>query len=172
MRDDVRGGALARRLLALPEVACAGVVAAYVSGSDEPATADLIAALRASGVRVLLPVVRPDLDLDWSVDDGTRRRGEGPGALEPGGARLGRPALAAADVVVVPALAVDARGRRLGQGGGSYDRALARIRPGALVVALLHDDELVTGEVPVAGHDRAVHVVVTPDRVVRFSPRT
>jgi 5-formyltetrahydrofolate cyclo-ligase len=87
--------------------------------------------------------------------------------LEPGGPRLGVEAISAADVVVVPALAVDAGGRRLGQGGGSYDRALARTRAGAAVVALLHPGELLES-VPVAGHDRRVDVAVTSERVVRF----
>ena len=92
--------------------------------------------------------------------------------LEPGGPRLGKGAIATADVVIVPALAVDPRGGRLGQGGGSYDRALARTRDGTLVVALLHDDELLAEAVPTAGHDRPVGAVVTPRRVVRFDPAT
>jgi 5-formyltetrahydrofolate cyclo-ligase len=119
---------------------------------------------------VLLPVVLPDRDLDWAVDDGTRAAGALAGVLEPGGPRLGPAAVADADVVVVPALAVDTGGRRLGQGGGSYDRALARVGAGALVVALLHDEELLDGEqVPVSAHDVPVHAVVTPRRTVRLT---
>ena len=117
---------------------------------------------------MLLPVVAPDLDLDWALDDGTRHAVRGPGGLEPGGPRLGKGAIASADVVLVPALAVDTRGGRLGQGGGSYDRALARVRADVLVVALLHDDELLTEPVPTAEHDRPVGAVVTPLRVVRL----
>jgi 5-formyltetrahydrofolate cyclo-ligase len=85
---------------------------------------------------------------------------------EPAGRRLGPDAIARADVLVVPALAVDRAGRRLGQGGGSFDRALARARPDALVVALVHDDEVSSGPLPVEPHDRAVDVVVTPERVL------
>ncbi len=164
------GPALAARVLALPEVGSATTVAAYVAGPLEPATAVLVERLLARGMRVLLPVVLPDLDLDWAADDGARRPGTGPGALEPGGPRLGPAAVAGAQVVVVPALAVDRRGRRLGQGGGSYDRALARVAAGALVVALVHDDELVEQPVPVQPHDRPVDVVVTPTRTLRVSP--
>jgi 5-formyltetrahydrofolate cyclo-ligase len=72
-------------------------------------------------------------------------------------------------VYVVPALAADAAGRRLGRGGGAYDRALARartVRPDALIVALLHDDEVVP-EVPAEPHDQLVHVLVTENRVIR-----
>ena len=161
---------LAQRVATLPEVARAEVVAAYVAVPGEPATSSLLEALAARGLRVLLPVVQPDLDLDWALDDGTRHAGRGPGGLEPGGPRLGRGAIATADVVIVPALAVDTRGGRLGQGGGSYDRALARTRAGVLVVALLHDDELLSEPVPTAEHDRPVGAVVTPRRVVRLGP--
>ncbi|GAB3693246.1 hypothetical protein GCM10028814_34080 [Angustibacter aerolatus] len=70
--------------------------------------------------------------------------------------------------MVAPALLVDRAGRRLGQGGGSFDRALARARPDALVVALLHDGELVEGPLPVEPHDRPVHVAVTPSAIVRL----
>ena len=164
---------VARAVLAVPEVAAAcalgGTIAAYVSGALEPPTSALITALHAEGVRVLLPVVLPDLDLDWALDDDTHRPGAGPGALEPGGTRLGRDAIADAAVVVVPALAIDREGHRLGQGGGSYDRALARAGASALVIALVHDDELLDAPVPVAGHDRLVDLVVTPARTVRFS---
>jgi 5-formyltetrahydrofolate cyclo-ligase len=64
-------------------------------------------------------------------------------------------------MVVVPAVAVDARGVRLGRGGGSYDRALARVAPDTLVVALLHDGEVVE-ELPYEPHDRRVDAVITP----------
>lgn len=163
------GALLAEQLLSMPELAGARVVACYVSGRHEPSTDVLLQRLSAAGVRVLLPVVLADLDLDWALDDGTRHRGVGPGALEPGGERLGRAAVGDADVVVVPALAVDPSGGRLGQGGGSYDRALARARPRALVVALLHDAELLAEPVPVLAHDRRVDAVATPRRVVRFT---
>jgi 5-formyltetrahydrofolate cyclo-ligase len=160
------GAALAARVEALPAVRDADVVSAYLSAGSEPPTAPLLERWRARGLPVLLPVVLDDLDLDWALDDGRRR----PGALrrieEPAGARLGREAIARADVLVVPALAVDTGGHRLGQGGGSFDRALTRARPDALVVALLHDDEVPAGSLPVEPHDRPVDVVVTPARVL------
>jgi 5-formyltetrahydrofolate cyclo-ligase len=64
-------------------------------------------------------------------------------------------------MVVVPAVAVDARGNRLGRGGGSYDRALTRVPAQTLVVALLHDGEVVE-ELPDEPHDRRVDAVITP----------
>jgi 5-formyltetrahydrofolate cyclo-ligase len=170
-RRDPADVAAAAPLLAalvedLPAVRDAGVVATYLSVGREPPTTALLAAWRARGLPVLLPVVLPDLDLDWALDDGTRQPGVLRGVAEPAGPPLGPDAVARADVLVVPALAVDPQGRRLGQGGGSFDRALARARPDALVVALVHDDEVPDGPLPVEPHDRPVDVVVTPSRVL------
>jgi 5-formyltetrahydrofolate cyclo-ligase len=161
---------LAQRVLALPEVTKVRTVAAYVSTPAEPGTLPLRTLLRERGMRVLLPVLLGDDDLDWAVDDGRLEPGRRPAVAEPAGARLGPDAIAQATVVVCPAAAVALDGTRLGQGGGSYDRALARTT--ALVVALVHDDELVDA-LPRDPHDRPVHVAVTPGRTVRLpvSPR-
>jgi 5-formyltetrahydrofolate cyclo-ligase len=135
--------------------------AAYVPIGREPGGSGLVAAL-AAHVRVLLPVLLEDNDLDWAAYPGTTRPGRH-GLLEPTGPRLGVGALCAAGIVFVPALAVDRRGMRMGRGGGSYDRALARLPlvSGPLVVALLHDGELID-HVPAEPHDRPVHAAITP----------
>ncbi|MFC7930770.1 5-formyltetrahydrofolate cyclo-ligase [Streptomyces cinereoruber] len=161
----------ARRGAELPELAGASTVAAYVSVGREPGTRALLDALHARGVRVLLPVLLPDNDLDWAAYEGPERLARaGRGLLEPVGPRLGPEAVCAADAVLLPGLAVDARGMRLGRGGGSYDRVLARLvrdgRDPALVV-LLYADEVV-GRVPEEPHDHPVHAVVTPEAVIRF----
>ncbi|WP_374028540.1 5-formyltetrahydrofolate cyclo-ligase [Streptomyces sp. NEAU-sy36] len=175
--DDVResGRALAARALELPELARARTVAAYVSVGSEPGTGALLDALRARGTRVLLPVLLPDNDLDWGEYTGQEslarvQHGGKMALFEPSGARLGPGAVTGADVVLLPGLAVDARGMRLGRGGGSYDRVLARLeRAGARprLVVLLYDTE-VLDRVPAEAHDRPVHAVVTPSRVRRF----
>ncbi|MER6343483.1 5-formyltetrahydrofolate cyclo-ligase [Streptomyces sp. NPDC001595] len=175
--DDVResAAALAARALELPELAHARTVAAYVSVGSEPGTLALLDALRARGVRVLLPALLPDNDLDWGVYAGEGslarvRHGGRMALLEPAGDRLGPEAVTAADAVLLPGLAVDARGMRLGRGGGSYDRVLARLeRAGAhpALVVLLYDSEVVE-RVPEEAHDRPVHAVVTPSGVRRF----
>lgn len=135
-------------------------VALYCSGPTEPGTGPLRERLRARGVRVLVPVVR-GLDLDWAVDDGPLIVGYR-GLLEPTGRRLGPAALAACDVALVPALAADLTGARLGQGGGFYDRALAAHRPAGPVLAVVHPDELLaSGEIPVGPHDIPVDAVAT-----------
>ncbi|MFC8084642.1 5-formyltetrahydrofolate cyclo-ligase [Streptomyces sp. NPDC057340] len=175
--DDLREAAeaLAGRALALPEVAGARAVAAYVSVGAEPGTLALLDALRARGVRVLLPALLPDNDLDWGEYTGpdslARVRYGGRMELwEPAGARLGPDAVTGADVVLLPGVAVDGRGLRLGRGGGSYDRVLARLtaagaHPALLV--LLYDREVVA-HVPAQPHDRPVDAVVTPSGVRRF----
>ena len=143
-------------------------VTGYVPVGSEPGGPDLpdrlLAALDPTG-ELLLPVLRPDLDLDWAAHPGSGRPGAlvaaGRGLREPSGDRLGPGAIGTAELVVVPALAVDRRGIRLGRGGGSYDRALARVAPGALTVALLHDGELVD-RVPAAAARSPGTAVITP----------
>ncbi|MEU7029767.1 5-formyltetrahydrofolate cyclo-ligase [Streptomyces sp. NPDC046275] len=166
-------GALARAALDLPELAEAGTVAAYVSVGREPGTRALLDVLRERGVRVLLPVLLPDNDLDWAPYEGPERLAKaGRGLLEPVGDRLGPQAVCGADAVLLPGLAVDGRGMRLGRGGGSYDRVLARlVRSGAdpALVVLLYANEVVA-RVPEEPHDHPVHAVVTPQGVRRFAP--
>jgi 5-formyltetrahydrofolate cyclo-ligase len=122
-------------------------IAAYTPLPTEPGGPDLVGALTGAVDTVLLPVVRPDRDLDW--------------APAPAGPGLGPAAIAEVELVLVPAVAVDHAGIRLGRGGGSYDRALARIRPGTPVVALLFDAE-VRATLPAQPHDRPVTAVLTP----------
>lgn len=135
----VSGAELARRALELAELADAGTVAAYVSVGREPSTRALLERLHGAGTRVLLPVLLPDNDLDWALYEGAERLVKaGRGLLEPAGPRLGPEAVTAADTVLLPGLAVDRHGLRLGRGGGSYDRVLARLeRAGAVRLAVL-----------------------------------
>ncbi|WP_425508595.1 5-formyltetrahydrofolate cyclo-ligase [Streptomyces genisteinicus] len=174
---DVLGAAaaLARQAMLLPELAGASTVAAYVSVGREPGTRALLDALRAQGTRVLLPVLMPDNDLDWAAYEGPGRLlPAARGLLEPDGERLGPEAVLSAEAVLLPGLAVDGRGVRLGRGGGSYDRVLARIAAAGTdpaLVVLLYVNEVVE-QVPAEPHDHPVHAVVTPQGVRRFTERT
>jgi 5-formyltetrahydrofolate cyclo-ligase len=165
--DDA--AALTARTLAVPEVARAATVAAYVSVGREPGTGVLLDELVARGQRVLLPVLLRDGDLDWCrYTDSAGLAPAGRGLLEPVGSRLGIDAIGQADAVLCPGLAVDRRGRRLGRGGGSYDQALARVSRPTWVAVLLYDGEVVD-HVPVDLHDKGVDAAITPSRLLRFS---
>ncbi|WP_237537007.1 5-formyltetrahydrofolate cyclo-ligase [Streptomyces sp. SID5785] len=166
---------LAQRAFELDALAGARTVAAYVSVGGEPGTGALLDALRARGTRVLLPVLLADNDLDWGLYEGagSLARVQHAGRmtlLEPSGPRLGPDAVLEADTVLLPGLAVGADGTRLGRGGGSYDRVLARLEAAdthPCLVVLLHDHE-VLAEVPAEPHDKAVDAVVTPSGARRF----
>jgi len=149
-------------LLERPEVQMAGTIAAYYSVGTEPDTRGLLFALWKRGSYVLLPLLRPDGDLDWASYEGPESLVPGPrGLLEPGEPPRGPGAVARADVVLAPALAVDPAGNRLGRGGGSYDRALARVGPLVPLIALVYDAELVE-RVPAEPHDVKVRAAVSP----------
>jgi 5-formyltetrahydrofolate cyclo-ligase len=135
-------------------------VCAYVPVGTEPGSIALLDALRAAGRRVLLPIVTGAAPLDWGVYFGADSLVPGPyGLREPGGLRLGPGAVANADAVLVPALAVDRGGVRLGRGAGHYDRSLTSVR--APLVAVIRDDELVE-RLPAESHDVLMTAVLTP----------
>jgi 5-formyltetrahydrofolate cyclo-ligase len=149
-------------LLSRPEVEMAGTIAAYVSFGTEPDTRSLLFALWKRGAYVLLPRLLPDNDLDWATYEGPDSLAPGRyGLLEPQAEPRGVRSVAAADVVIVPAVAVDRTGVRLGRGGGSYDRALARVGPHILTVGLVYDSELVEA-LPAGPHDQHLRAAVTP----------
>jgi 5-formyltetrahydrofolate cyclo-ligase len=163
------GIALADVVETIPEIAGARCVSVYASRPGEPDTGPLLERLTARGVRILLPVLGTGLQRDWAEyagPDDLRQRAPGR-PPEPGTPPLGAHALAAAEVVVAPALAVDTSGTRLGQGGGWYDRALEHIAPGVRVVAVVFPEELYDASerpLPCQPHDRTVDAVVTPER--------
>jgi 5-formyltetrahydrofolate cyclo-ligase len=162
--------AIARHLLADPHVRRAATVAAYVSIGTEPGTGLLLDALVEAGKRVLLPVLLRDGDLDWAAYTGAGSLVPARlGLLEPVGPRLGVDAVATADVVLVPGLAVAPDGMRLGRGGGSYDRALRRVPVGTFTCVLLYDEEVGVA-VPVEAHDRPVRAAASPSGVTPLGP--
>ncbi|MBV8540958.1 MAG: 5-formyltetrahydrofolate cyclo-ligase, partial [Pseudonocardiales bacterium] len=140
-------------------------VCAYWPVGNEPGSPALLDGLVRRGCRVLLPVVgAAAVALDWAEYTGAGSLRAGPlGLLEPTGPRLGRAAIAAAVLVLVPALAVDRRGTRLGRGGGHYDRTLPLASPGTPLVAIVRDDE-VLASLPAQPHDVPVTAALTPRR--------
>lgn len=139
-------------------------VAAYVSRRHEPGTASTLEALRSAGIEILLPVLGPALDRGWGrytgPDDLAQRAPGRP--LEPREIAGGADEISRARLVLVPALAVDNSGLRLGQGGGWYDRALLHADPTSAVIAVVYDDEAHHEPLPQAPHDVPVAGVLTP----------
>ena len=166
------GRALRDTILELPQVQMAGTIAAYYSLASEPDSHGLVYALWKRGSYVLLPLLRPDADLDWASYEGPDSLRPGPrGLAEPGEPPRGPDAIARADLVVVPALAVDRGGVRLGRGGGSYDRALAWVGLQVPTIALIYDGELLD-QVPADSHDQRVRLVARPSAGITSLPAT
>lgn len=156
-------------LLAAAEIHAARRVAAYVSVGREPGTGPLLEEFAARGVDVLLPVLQPDGDLDWAPYTGARHLVSATrGLLEPTAEPVGPGAVASVDAVLVPGLAVDRRGTRLGRGGGSYDRALARAGGRVFTCVMLHDGEVLDLPLPRDPHDVPVAAAATPSGLHRL----
>jgi 5-formyltetrahydrofolate cyclo-ligase len=161
--------ALRDAVLGLPQAQMAGTVAVYYSIGSEPGTHGLVYALWKRGTYVLLPLLRPDADLDWASYEGPDSLRPGPrGLIEPSEPPRGRAAITSADLVLVPALAAARDGMRLGRGGGSYDRVLARVGPGIPTIALLYDGELLD-KVPAGPHDQRVRLIARPTAGIIFA---
>jgi len=149
-----------------------GSLSAYLSLPTEPGTDPLVSAVHAAGHAIRVPRIM-GRDLHWVALRPDTVLDSGPlGIREPRGPALDHLGLATLDVMFVPGLAVDRAGRRLGQGGGYYDRTLASVPPhadgGPLLVIVLFDDE-VLDEVPYEAHDGRVDAAVTPGGIIRFT---
>ncbi|MCL1899241.1 MAG: 5-formyltetrahydrofolate cyclo-ligase [Promicromonosporaceae bacterium] len=162
-----RAEAIADVLDSIPAVREARSVAAYAARSSEPDTRGWMSRALARQQRVILPVLGTGLARDWALltsleDLQERAPGRPP---EPSGPSLGARAIADVDVVIAPALAIDTWGRRLGQGGGWFDRVLGLVPRGVPVISLVYDDELFDGfatPLPIEPHDLLVTAVATP----------
>lgn len=163
-----RGIALAQQAMLRPEIASARCVATYVSVKAEPQTEHLISLLHEREVKILLPVLGEGLTRTWAQDSPSQERQvNAPGRPpEPTTPHLEAEALREAEVILAPALQVDHRGVRLGQGGGWFDRALLHAHPDALFIAMIYDEEFLEApeRLPRAEHDLPVHAVLTPTR--------
>ena len=144
-------------------LAAGATVCAYVPVGTEPGSVHLLDALVGAGIRVLLPISGegPPAALRWATYVPGELAPARFGLLEPAGPTLDPQTIAAAGVVLVPALAVDRRGARLGRGAGFYDRSLPLRTPDAVLVAVVRDDEL-RAELPAQPHDVPMTHVATP----------
>ncbi|WP_136527063.1 5-formyltetrahydrofolate cyclo-ligase [Geomonas ferrireducens] len=157
--------ALQRRFLELPEYQAAREVALYAPIRGEVDTAAVAAAALAAGKKLLYPAVVGD-DLKFCRVGGLGELTQGSfGILEPNGPGCDP---AAADLVVVPGVAFDMEGRRIGYGKGYYDRALHRLEGSGKLVAFCYDFQLLQ-EIVGEPHDVTMDLIVTESRVVRVN---
>ncbi|MBD8506102.1 5-formyltetrahydrofolate cyclo-ligase [Hoyosella sp. G463] len=137
-------------------------VAAYAPSGTEPGSALMLEALVAAGFPVILPIMRPGSALDWARFEGAAAfRQARFGILEPAGPLLGPGGVQSCGLVLVPALAVDRTGTRLGRGAGFYDRALGALAHRPPLIAVVRDEELVD-HLPADPHDVRMDGVITP----------
>jgi 5-formyltetrahydrofolate cyclo-ligase len=138
-------------------------IASYLSYDVEPSTIDLNKQILASGANLFLPRMLKNHDLEWVPWLGQENQLKKVGKFfEP----IGDAVDIALDVIIVPALHIDRSGNRLGQGGGSYDRALARTS--AWKIALVHPGEISSESIPTTAFDQKVNAAATPTMLVRF----
>jgi 5-formyltetrahydrofolate cyclo-ligase len=151
-------------ILSASELKAAAKIGSYISYEFEPETSDINLSILASGKTLFLPRLLKNNDLEWVSWEGDKSKLIKSGkTFEPVGEAANDLAL---DVIILPALHVDRTGNRLGQGGGSYDRVLARSK--AWSIALLHRGELTSEILPVEPHDQKIKAAATPEIIVRF----
>ncbi|CAN5923255.1 5-formyltetrahydrofolate cyclo-ligase [soil metagenome] len=163
---DVRSKARVARLEAHPAVASARTVALFwpIVSKHEVDLRALDASLRARGVRVAYPAIDAETNVMTFrfVDDASQMGEKGFGFSEP---TPDAPEATALDVVIVPAIAIDPTGHRIGYGAGYYDRTLPRFAPPAVSIAVAFDWQLVA-EVPAMPDDVRCQSVVTDARTI------
>jgi len=155
---------LAEHLRRLTETLGARTISAYLSLPDEPDTRVFLRWATGEGIRVLLPIIRPDGLLDWAEHDGTETVEATLGVPQPTGETLPPTALDDVDLMLIPATAAGRDGSRLGGGRGFFDKTMAAMAECPLVYAVVHDDELFDS-VPHAAYDQPVDGVVTPSGI-------
>lgn len=150
-------------ILSATELKGATNIASYISYEFEPETSDINQRLIKDGKKVFLPRLLENNDIQWVSWNGSS---ENLTKVEKIYEPIGDAVEVELDVIILPALHVDRMGNRLGQGGGSYDRALSRSK--AFKIALLHYGELTSEILPIQPHDEKIDAAATPEIVVRF----
>lgn len=142
------------------------VIASYLSYGTEPETSDLHKAIIARGATLVIPVMQSDKDLHWFKWNGEQAALKKKGKiLEPIAGEQVNPSII--EAIIVPTLHANRSGYRLGQGGGSYDRALAKIN--GWKIGLIYAGELTGETLPVEAHDQKLDAVATPEMIIRFA---
>jgi 5-formyltetrahydrofolate cyclo-ligase len=153
------------KILEIPEIQSSTIIASYYSYGNEPETIEINRELLSQGKKILLPRIHGDV-LEWVIWNGDISTLENKnGIYEPIGEIFSN--YEAIDCIIVPALAIDNSGNRLGKGKGFYDRALVSIR--SFGVALIYSNELSTTALPSNSLDIRVNAAQTPEKLFRFS---
>lgn len=160
---SARSARIAERVLSLPETLAARVVMAFWSFGSEVETRPLIHGLHEIGARVVLPRIRQGEVSAVAYAPGDPVTPTRFGAMEPIGDEVGPDGV---DLVLVPGVAFDRFGARVGYGGGYYDRFLGRTRPDAPAIGIGFALQVLE-RVPEGGMDRRLDAVVTEDEVIR-----
>lgn len=161
--------AIQLRVIKMPEFAVARRACCYVhkESTREPATDAILRAIIADpGKELVVPITRVKegrIDLSL-VDDLSDLRPSTFGVLEPAHECIVDPSTV--DLVIVPCLAVDTRGYRLGYGKAFYDKLLAAIAPTVPAIAVAFEFQIFP-EIPIAPHDKPVSLIVTEKRTIR-----
>ena len=143
-------------------------IAAYLSTPNEPGTRDFLHWACKRGIRVILPISRPDGLLDWAPYDASEETEDVAGMPAPTTEVLSPMTINDVGLILVPAATVDRTGMRMGWGQGYFDKTLGSMEKCPPVYAVIFDEELVD-VVPSEVHDKRVDGVVTPSGVVRFT---
>lgn len=165
-KDPNHPAGLAAELFALTKALEAKIIAAYLPFGTEPNIGGFVSGASAHGLKLIMPVSNPDGSLHWIHYAGVSAPGIF-GFDEP----TGEPAeLREAQLILIPASAVDRAGNRLGKGKGFYDIALAPPEVNAPVAAVVYEPEVLNG-LPVEDHDQPVDFIVTPFRTIAVGSR-
>ncbi|MGM1028326.1 MAG: 5-formyltetrahydrofolate cyclo-ligase [Actinomycetota bacterium] len=165
-----RAAGVAEHLQALTRSLGARTISAYLSMPDEPDTRAFLRWAGSEGIRVLLPIIRPDGLLDWAEHDGKETIESTLGVPEPTTEALAPTALEDVDLMLIPATAAGRDGSRIGGGRGFFDKTIAAMAECPPVYAVVHDEELFDS-VPHAAYDQPVDGVVTQSGIHTF-PRS
>jgi 5-formyltetrahydrofolate cyclo-ligase len=168
-----RSGAIWSALANLPGFDDASPLASYISYGEEVETVDGIVGLLRQGRRVAVPSMgfpdgEPAFSLITSWDELSANAF---GILEPRREHLCAVAPHHIPFFLIPGVAFDLRGHRLGYGLGFYDRALSGVSARSLLVALAFETQIVD-EVPVVSHDLPVDIIITEKRTIQTSARS
>jgi 5-formyltetrahydrofolate cyclo-ligase len=156
---------LAAILLAVPELTAVGTVLAHAALPSEIDPAPAIWRLRERGVRIAYPRIEAPGVLDLHYVDHELDLVPGPFGLAQPSEHAPRTPHALVDAILVPGVAFDEQGLRLGYGGGYYDRLLPKCRPDCLRIGIAFDEQ-VLGHIPAEEHDECVDVIITPARII------